>query len=414
MKRSTARPTGYTGRWRFALVAGMAGAALLGACSSSTHTSSPSGGSSSTSARATGTPYTVGVIADLTGPAATLGQPQMNGVKAWANAVNASGGINHHPVNLVTCDGGGTPHGGVQCASQMGSARIVVDMSLIGSVDAALPSLTNDLVFATTPLLLPTRSADPNVFQTEPTIGAADAVALQAAKNNGIHSVGVIATDDATGTGAVKALQAEAANFGVTLSTQSVTESVTDATTQVLKLKSQNAGMLFVATPGGPAAAIVAAAKNLNFTGPVVVTSADTTNSFLASIASSPHPAVLYGAPATGAVVANSLAQPYEGETLAFEQRYAAETGKPVDYSTLLGYYTAQMAGDVLAALGSDASLSKMESYVDSTSLATIIGPLSFPSSTSNVESGANPALVQTNGSFTAWAACTSTASFKC
>ena len=224
----------------------------------------------------------------------------------------------------------------------------------------------------------------------------------------------MIATDDATGTGAVKVLQAQAANYGVTLITESVTETVTDATTQVLQLKSKNAGLLFVATPGGPAAAIVAAAKSLSFSGPVVLSSADTTNSFLASISAGPHPAVLYGAPATGAVVANSLPQPYEGETQAFEQHYAAQTGKPADYSTLLGYYTAQLAGDVLAATGSDASLSQMEDYVDRTSLPTIIGPISFPSSTSNVESGANPAIVQTNASLSAFGACTSTAAFKC
>ena len=170
------------------------GAASLAACSSSSHTagsrpsSEPTGSSSSASARPSGTPYTVGVIADLTGPAATLGQPQMSGVKAWAAAVNSSGGIHGHPIKLVTCDAGGTPHGGVQCASEMGSARIVVHTSLIGSVEAALPSLTNDLVFATTPLLIPSRSADPNVFQSEPSIGATDALVLEAAKSNNIHS----------------------------------------------------------------------------------------------------------------------------------------------------------------------------------------------------------------------------------
>ena len=379
--------------------------ALLGACGSASTTSGTAPPSKSA--------YKVGVIADLTGPAATLGAPQIAGVRAWADAVNSSGGIHGHRVVLSSCDAGGTSQGGVTCASKMTGLPVVIDTSLIGSVVAALPSLTHSLVFATTPLLLPTKTKDPNAFQTEPTIGVTDSVMLAGAQRNGIHTVGIVATDDATGTVAVKALQAESSRYNVSLQVQYVPENLTDATVQVTQLNADHVGMVFVAAPGAPAAAVLRAYKNLAMSQPLVLTSADVTNAFLASVTSL-HVTHFYGAPATGAIVTTSLTQPYKSDTQAFFNQYSKSTGKAVDYPTLLGYYTGQLAGDVIGSIGYSATLPAMEHYVDTQPLPTLIGQLRFDNAPSNVESGANPALVEVNSSGTAWGPCTSSARFQC
>lgn len=384
-------------------------AVALAACGSS---STSGGGSSASRSSAVGSPYQIGVMADLTGPAATLGVPQMAGITFWADQTNASGGIGGHRVELVSCDTQGTAQGGVTCAGKFGSMPLVVATSLIAPDAAALPSLTSSLVLATTPLLVPARATHPNVFQSEPTIAQSDGLALAAAHRSGIHTVGVVATDDATGTVAVKALQSEAAANGVSLAVQYVPESVTSATVQVAQLQADHAGMIFVATPGSPAAAVAQAYKSLGLQIPMVLTSADVTNAFLQSIRSADLSS-LYGVPAA-AVVPGSLPEPYRSTLQRLFSAYQQKTGKAMDYATLLGYYTGQLAGDVIGGAGYHAALPTLEKYTETHHLATDLGPLSFPGPTTNVESGISPVLVQMAPDKTSFEPCHPTASFRC
>jgi branched-chain amino acid transport system substrate-binding protein len=110
-------------RRRPLLVCGAAAAAALAlaACSSSsstassTSTSAPasSAGASSSagtaSAAASGTTIKVGVITTLTGPQASSSTQAATVAPAWADWVNASGGIGGHPVSVTVLDDKGDP-----------------------------------------------------------------------------------------------------------------------------------------------------------------------------------------------------------------------------------------------------------------------------------------------------------------
>src|SRR5579864_943917 len=91
-------------------VAAIATAGVLAGCSSSSKTSSPpssgsSAGSSSTAPALSGTPITVEIITQLSGGAGAELQPELvNGANAAASAVNASGGIQGHPLKVTVCD----------------------------------------------------------------------------------------------------------------------------------------------------------------------------------------------------------------------------------------------------------------------------------------------------------------------
>lgn len=63
----------------------------------------------SSGSKATGTPIPVGNIGGYTGVAASSYQAAKLTVQAWADSVNASGGINGHPVKLYIEDDGGDP-----------------------------------------------------------------------------------------------------------------------------------------------------------------------------------------------------------------------------------------------------------------------------------------------------------------
>jgi branched-chain amino acid transport system substrate-binding protein len=97
-------------------------AAIAGCGSSSSHntasptsaaSSSPTSAASSTSGstqqQATGTPIKVGVICSCTGSVGTFVAPYTEVYQAWAKTVNASGGINGHPVQLIVKDDGSSP-----------------------------------------------------------------------------------------------------------------------------------------------------------------------------------------------------------------------------------------------------------------------------------------------------------------
>jgi branched-chain amino acid transport system substrate-binding protein len=83
---------------------------VFGACSSGTSTTSTStvsttiGTSSSASTTATGEPYKVGAVFAVTGFNSPLGTPEKQTVELLVDQINARGGINGHPLEVVTYD----------------------------------------------------------------------------------------------------------------------------------------------------------------------------------------------------------------------------------------------------------------------------------------------------------------------
>src|SRR3954467_12040931 len=109
-----------TTRLLFIRTAGLvaATAALVAGCSSSSGGStspgastSPAGdvGSASAAAKLTGSPIKIGLMSTLSGPQASSGNQGAVVAPAWAAWINANGGINGHPVQVISEDDGGDP-----------------------------------------------------------------------------------------------------------------------------------------------------------------------------------------------------------------------------------------------------------------------------------------------------------------
>jgi branched-chain amino acid transport system substrate-binding protein len=89
---------------RTTLLAGVLATALaLAACSSSSSSTS-SASSAATSSAAKGSTITIGVIGTLTGPQASSSDQGATVAPAWADWVNATGGIDGHPVKVIVLD----------------------------------------------------------------------------------------------------------------------------------------------------------------------------------------------------------------------------------------------------------------------------------------------------------------------
>lgn len=125
----------------------------VSACSSSSKsstTSSTSATSSATSsntsaAQATGAPIKVGLICSCSGPFGTNTVPVEDVYKAWVNTVNGSGGINGHPIQLITEDDAATPGTSVSDLHTLLSDGVVAiaDMSIVDEAWASTVQAAN-------------------------------------------------------------------------------------------------------------------------------------------------------------------------------------------------------------------------------------------------------------------------------
>jgi branched-chain amino acid transport system substrate-binding protein len=127
------------------LAGALATALALAACSSSSSSSSSpatSGGSTgSTSAAAKGTTIKIGLIASLSGPQASSSDQGATVAPAWADWINASGGIGGHPVKTIFLDDKGDPATAQADEKQLASdgvvAIVVSSDNLVSAFDGA-------------------------------------------------------------------------------------------------------------------------------------------------------------------------------------------------------------------------------------------------------------------------------------
>src|SRR5215469_771671 len=109
------------GRWKVAAVL----AVLVAVASAGCGSSSKSPGGATSSGAATATPIKVGVICSCTGAAGLAETLVTNGYFAWAKGVNATGGINGHPIVIDEVDDQTNPGLAVTKAQQLVSDGVV-------------------------------------------------------------------------------------------------------------------------------------------------------------------------------------------------------------------------------------------------------------------------------------------------
>ena len=144
---AAAKLTSRSAFTRTALLAGVLAAALgVAACSSSSSSSSSSSGAtaSGTSAAAAapkGALIKIGVIGSLTGAQASSSDQGATVAPAWADWINANGGIDGHPVQVIVMDDKGDPAtaqaAGQQFIADGVSAIIVSSDNLVSAFDSA-------------------------------------------------------------------------------------------------------------------------------------------------------------------------------------------------------------------------------------------------------------------------------------
>ncbi|MGA1865220.1 MAG: ABC transporter substrate-binding protein [bacterium] len=94
-------------------------------------------------------PYKIGAIFSITGPASWLGEPERNTAKMIADKVNAEGGINGHPIELIIYDTEGDETKSVLNAKKLiekDNVLAIIGPSRSGSSLAIIPTIEEAMV----------------------------------------------------------------------------------------------------------------------------------------------------------------------------------------------------------------------------------------------------------------------------
>ena len=207
-------------------------------------------GTASVSAEAAGH-IDIGLIADLTGPAALSGKHKVDGAKLAVDALNAHGGIDGKKIKLFIEDDQGKNQAGVSAYQKLASNQNII--AIIGSVrstvvNATLPYVARDkiptMIGGTDPML--THSGNQWVFRFRPNDNyASQAMAGYAVKSMGSKKVAILYDTDAFGSAGNKLLTAALKKDGATIvSDQGYTTATRDYTSFLEKIKSSGADTL--------------------------------------------------------------------------------------------------------------------------------------------------------------------------
>jgi branched-chain amino acid transport system substrate-binding protein len=193
----------------------------------------------------------IGLIADLTGPAALSGKHKVDGAKLAVNEINAKGGINGKKIKLFVEDDQGKNQAGVSAYEKLASNQNII--AIIGSVrstivNATLPYVARDkiptMIGGTDPML--THVGNQWVFRFRPNdTYASRAMAGYAVDSMGAKKVAILYDTDAFGSAGNQLLKtAFAKDKTPVVSDQGYTTATRDYTSFLEKIKSSGANLL--------------------------------------------------------------------------------------------------------------------------------------------------------------------------
>jgi branched-chain amino acid transport system substrate-binding protein len=258
--------------------AALAATAALSACGSSSDdgdagASTVAGSATTTAAAPKGAPLRVGALVNVTGPTTTGEASAPDVLEGWAKAINSSGGLGGHPIEIEVVDTKGDAPTATAAARRLAGddavvAMVLYDASTEGSVantitKAGLPVI-GGIGYAPTawgklPNWLPLSTTFPAVIDMGMVIGkelgAKKAVFPVCAENSSCGAAGPLAE---------KAAKALGMEYAGTLPTS---VSAPNYTAQCLKIKSQDVDYVMLGLTTTASLRLVADCKTQGYTG---------------------------------------------------------------------------------------------------------------------------------------------------
>lgn len=235
------------------LMSMLAVAVLLTGCGSTNSTKKPSASSSTSSSVAppTGSAIPIGFVCSCTGPDASSNAVAPTGMQAWADSVNASGGINGHSINLIVKDDQENPATSVSEVHKLIQQDHVVALVTVSDVDE---TWANYAEAQHVPVLEANGSdsmtlTDPLMFPASQTIDSLPISVALAAKKVGATKLGLFyCIETAVCAQLVSPERTEAKSVGIDLAyTAGIAASSPNYTAQCLAAKQAGVEAVYVA-----------------------------------------------------------------------------------------------------------------------------------------------------------------------
>ena len=205
-------------------------------------------------------PYKIGGIFAITGRASFLGEPERNSIELLAEQINAKGGVNGHPIELIIYDTEGDATKAVLNANKLiekDNVLAIVGPSLSGTTLAVVPIAEKAQVpliscAASVKITTPVKKW---VFKTPQTDVMAVAKIYEYIKGQGAKKIAVLSVSNAFGDSGRQQLLQQAPDYGYEIvADERFGPKDTDMTPQLTKIRSlQPEAIICWGTNPGPA-----------------------------------------------------------------------------------------------------------------------------------------------------------------
>lgn len=283
-----------------------------------------------------GEPIKIGGIFALTGPASSLGEPEGNTAQMLEEQINAEGGINGRPIEILIRDTKGQETETLTVVKELidregvvaivGPSRSGTTMAIIEEVQSKqIPLLSCAAARAIT---------DPVkewVFNTPQSDQDAVARIFDYLNEQGINQVALITASDGFGQEGLIQLEALAPDAGMQIvAKEEFADTDNDMTVQLTKIKNTDAAALICWGIGPAPAQIARQAKQLDLGIPVIMSHGVANRRFIEGAGSGAEGVIL---PAGKLLVANQLPDddPQKELLLEYAEAYEEKFNKPAD-----------------------------------------------------------------------------------
>lgn len=216
------------------------------------------------------TPYKIGAVFDVTGPASPLGTPEQDTAKMLEKKLNAKGGINGHPIKLIIYDNGSD-----EAKSVMAIKKLIEEDKVVAIIGPSQTGTTLSAASAIEAAKIPMVSCaagvkivypvQPYIFKTAQSDVHAVEKVMDYLNDKGIKEIAIISVANAFGDSGKAQIKLQAPDAGIKIvSEQSFRDKDTDMTAQLMAIRRSTAkAVICWGTNPGPA--IVA--KNMSMLG---------------------------------------------------------------------------------------------------------------------------------------------------
>lgn len=278
-------------------------------------------------------PYVIGAVLSLTGAQSGLGQPEANVIKMEVERVNAAGGIDGHPLEVIIEDDASNVDQAIAATTKLieqdevlaiiGSTGTGQTMAMRAEIDAAqIPqiSLAGSLVI--------TREFDPLVFQTPWSNELVVAKALEHLEAQGLKKVGLITEDTGFGKDGRELVNANAADYGLEVVADEVFKPTdTDMTGQLTVIKSARADVVLMWSSVAASSIVPKNMQQLGVDMPLVGSHGIARQEFIANAGDSAEGTVIFAGKVLSPEAYGRGTPSYEAAT-SFIERYTETYGE--------------------------------------------------------------------------------------